>query len=198
MMIAQLPNAITLTRLLLVVPIGYCMLQEYWYTVLILLVLAGLTDWFDGLLARKFGWETRFGQIVDPIADKLTFGTVVVLLTLHGSIPLWLTIVVFAREFVILLGAVLYRLLFKTLEVQPLFVSKLNTVLQVVLLALIVLSLANESAGQALQSIVDPIGFWVVAVSALISGAAYVFVWSKKASEHGNSSPYSSNTDGIP
>ena len=195
-MIAHLPNAITFARLILVGPIGYCLVMEYWYVVLILLVVAGVSDLLDGFLARHFSWESRVGQIADPIADKLTFGTVIVLLTWQGIIPFWLTIVVLAREVVILLGAVVYRCLFKELEIAPLTVSKINTALQVLLLVLVVIGLANPEAGRVLQTIIDPYGYWLIAAFAIISGATYVFVWSKKAAASSTRTSHPKGTNG--
>ncbi|MGD9957530.1 MAG: CDP-diacylglycerol--glycerol-3-phosphate 3-phosphatidyltransferase [Candidatus Nanopelagicales bacterium] len=100
----NLPNALTLLRLLLVPVFAWLLLREggddtasrVWAAVVF--VLAGATDFVDGELARRMNLVTSFGKIVDPIADKALTGTALVGLSWLGDLPWWVTIVILVRE----------------------------------------------------------------------------------------------------
>lgn len=100
-------NLISLSRVVLLLPILYLLLWvsegERIYPVLLLL-LAALTDFLDGLIARKFGQESEFGRIVDPLADKIFAGAIVIVLAALGDVPAWFVFMVIARDVLILLG----------------------------------------------------------------------------------------------
>jgi len=105
-------NSLSFLRLLLVAPIAFLILsrQESLHSLAIgLMVLAVLTDLFDGILARKLNQVTEFGKILDPLADKVAVGTVVVILTLQEKLPLWFVLLVVARDVLILVGGMYVR-----------------------------------------------------------------------------------------
>ena len=196
-MIAQLPNAFTVLRIVLVAPIAYFILSDQWSTVLVLLLVAGLSDVVDGALARRFNWESRFGALADPIADKLTFGIVVILLTVKGLFPLWLMLVVIGRDLVILGGAGLYALLINKLDISPSNLSKLNTVVQVALPFLIIVGLNDWMVSEWAKVFVDPWGFYLAGAMALASGIDYVIVWSRRAIEQWPNRGESTHSDSV-
>jgi CDP-diacylglycerol--glycerol-3-phosphate 3-phosphatidyltransferase len=105
-------NMLSLSRVLLVIPIAKLLMAgdpaSRMFAV-VLAVAATLTDFFDGLIARKLNQVTNFGKIVDPIADKIAVGVVVCILTLQGRIPLWFLLIVLVRDAAILLGGLLVR-----------------------------------------------------------------------------------------
>ena len=105
----QLPNALTIIRLLLVIPIVFFIWTNHWMPACVLTLFAGLTDVLDGVLARKFDWVSQFGKVMDPIADKVLFGTVFIVLTAKGHIPAWITIIVVSRDLVIMAGTMVYK-----------------------------------------------------------------------------------------
>lgn len=180
-MIALLPNFITVFRMVLTIPLAYFMLSDQWLLVLILLLVAGVSDLLDGAIARQFHWESGFGRVADPIADKLTFGLVVILLTFKGMYPLWLMLIVIGRDVGILIGAGLYRLTFKGLDVDPTLVSKLNTAVQVVVPLFIILGTQEWYVSELALRALYPYGFLVAAAFACASGLDYAFVWGRRA-----------------
>ncbi|EIJ36200.1 CDP-alcohol phosphatidyltransferase [Thiothrix nivea DSM 5205] len=171
----QIPNIITVIRILSIAPICWLLWQGSYALALALLVVAGLSDALDGFLARRYGWFTRLGAILDPVADKLFVVSVFIVFGLKGSLPWWLVALVIGRDVVIVLGALAYRLVTGTLDMRPLLISKLNTGLQIFLLATTLLSMALHPLpgwfNQGLQ--------WLVAVTTVLSGIAYVLLWSR-------------------
>jgi CDP-diacylglycerol--glycerol-3-phosphate 3-phosphatidyltransferase len=102
------PNIITLCRLcslpLVVYLYGRDAPGASWDTAVLVLVLA-LSDVADGYLARRYGWVTDFGRVLDPIADRLLFIALVGMLFAFGTLPWWAVVPVIARDAVLLLGA---------------------------------------------------------------------------------------------
>ena len=178
----HLPNAISIMRMLLVVPAGWLLWQSAVAEALVLIAIAGISDAVDGLLARRYNWRTRLGAIADPAADKLLSLVVFVVLALQGHVPWWLLGLVVGRDLVIVIGAMAYRQVLGNFDVQPTLLSKVNTGLQVVMLVLVVVGLADFGwVATIAATIVDPFGFIVLGVSCVLSGVHYVVVWSLRA-----------------
>lgn len=196
-MISQLPNLITVFRMVLTVPLAYFMFADQWLLVLILLLVAGVSDLLDGAIARRFSWESGFGRVADPIADKLTFGLVVILLTFKGMYPLWLMLIVIGRDVGILIGAGLYRLTFKGLDVDPTLVSKLNTAVQVVVPLLIILGTQEWYISELALRALYPAGFLVAAAFAIASGVDYALVWGRRAHTEWRKTRSTSSTENV-
>lgn len=184
-------------RMVLTIPLAYCILTNRWLFVLILLLVAGVSDLLDGALARRFQWESGFGRIADPLADKITFGLVVILLTVKGMYPLWLMLLVIGRDVAILIGAGLYRLLFKNLDVDPTFVSKLNTAVQVLLPLLIIVGTQQWYISEIANFAINPFGFWVAAAFAVASGIDYALLWGRKSHEEWRKTRSESSTENV-
>jgi cardiolipin synthase len=134
----NVPNSLTLLRILLVpVFIGFMTYGAYGLALLALLV-AGLTDAIDGLLARKWNQQTRLGMLLDPLADKLLLTSgFITLATLH-LIPLWLVILVVSRDVILLLGTAVAHVTGTLIDVTPTFWGKGTTVLQLSYVFLVV------------------------------------------------------------
>lgn len=103
----KIPNLISLGRLLFLIPIWYFVsLPEdnarYWALAVIL--VAVVSDFFDGFLARKLNQKTELGLILDPLSDKILAGVVVVLLIVYRDFPIWLAVAVIVRDLLILSG----------------------------------------------------------------------------------------------
>ena len=178
----HLPNAISIMRMLLVVPAGWLLWQSAVAEALVLIAIAGISDAVDGLLARRYNWRTRLGAIADPAADKLLSLVVFVVLALQGHVPWWLLGLVVGRDLVIVIGAMAYRHVLGNFDVQPTLLSKVNTGLQVVMLVLVVVGLADFGwVATIAATVADPFGFIVLGVSCVLSGVHYVVVWSLRA-----------------
>ena len=179
---SQIPNVITLMRVLLVVPIAWLLWGGRYPEALLLVAVAGLSDAVDGALARRFEWRSEFGALLDPLADKAMVVALFVVLTMQGQLPLWLAVVVVTRDAVILAGAGAYRLLFGKLVMAPTLVSKANTAVQVVVLLLMLFALCGFGAASEIAAMLaDPLCFYLVALLSVLSGLDYVVTWSLKA-----------------
>jgi cardiolipin synthase (CMP-forming) len=126
----QLPNVITSIRILLVVPIAIALLRGDLITALALFFIAAASDLADGYLAKRFGWQTVIGGILDPTADKALLATLFIVLGILKLVPLWLVATAVVRDLVIVAGAVAYRVCIGPLEARPSGISKLNTLCQ--------------------------------------------------------------------
>lgn len=178
MILKHLPNALTLFRLILIVPfVRYLYHAEYvhaFYT----FVLAGFTDGLDGWLARHFGWQSLFGSFVDPLADKLLVATSFISLALIGLLPWWLVILVFLRDFTISIGVLAwFWLIQRKLDFEPTLLSKFNTTFQLALVSICLFELAYYQFPQYLIN-----GLIVVtATTTSITFIDYIWTWGHKA-----------------
>lgn len=141
----QLPNFLTAIRILLAPLCAWLVLNGEFFQALLVFVVAGGSDALDGWLARRFGLVSRFGEYLDPVADKLLMLASFLTLTYIGIAPIWLTIIVIARDVAIVLGVGIAQLLNLPVKMEPLAVGKASTVVQVgyVALTLLMLSLHN-------------------------------------------------------
>lgn len=177
----QLPNAITVVRVVLVAPCGWLLWQDAVLEALLLIAIAGASDAVDGILARRFDWRTRFGALADPAADKLLVVVVIAVLAVKGLVPLWLVAIIVGRDVVILSGAFAFRQLIGHVEMAPTLVSKINTVVQFLLLLVVLLGHSGLAPLAALASAALPAGFYLVAATGIVSGVHYVVAWSHLA-----------------
>ncbi len=173
-----IPNLITVLRLLLVPPVVWLLLQRRFDLALLLFLIAGLSDGFDGFLARRYGWKTRLGGWLDPIADKSLQVSVYFTLTWLGLLPVWLLVAVIGRDVVIVAGSLAYYFWIERVEAQPRLLSKLNTVLQILL---VVVVLATRASGWMPPAAAMEALVWLVFVVTVASGADYVWVWGRRA-----------------
>lgn len=104
-MFKHLPNILTAIRLLLIPIIFYFAFIENYIIAVIFLILSGITDVLDGYIARKFNFITDFGKLFDPLADKLTQISTLVVLVIQNIIPTWILIVVIIKELLMIAGA---------------------------------------------------------------------------------------------
>ncbi len=180
MSLSWLPNAISLLRIALIVPILLLILDGAFGWALALFLLAGFSDGLDGYLAKRFDWHTRLGALLDPVADKLLVAGLFITLAYTQDIPVWLAAVVILRDVVIVAGAMVYNFFVRPVQGEPTRVSKLNTSLQLLFL-LFVISRAGFDWP-------EPITLTVLGASVLatvvISGVDYVWSWSRRA-RHG-------------
>lgn len=130
-----LANGVTAVRLVLVPFIAIALLNHRYDEAFWMTLVAGASDAIDGFIARFFGHKSVIGAYLDPIADKILILTLFGLMTAAGHLPLWLMVLVLARDVAIVATvAVFNRMKSKPLRMKPLFVSKLTTFFQITLL----------------------------------------------------------------
>jgi cardiolipin synthase len=173
----HVPNVITVIRGLLIPVIGALLLQERYVEAFWTLVASALSDLVDGHIARRYNARTRFGAIADPVADKLTMLTVTLLLAWQGLLPGWLAAAIVLRDLVIVGGAVAYHRLFGHVEMAPTWLSKLNTLLEFIVLAAVIADAAALLDDRAML----PLLFAALLVTVVTSGAQYVWIWGRRA-----------------
>ena len=169
----QIPNIITVLRMFAILPICWLLWQDAFVPAIYWLILAGLSDALDGFLARRYGWTSRLGAMLDPLADKLFIVSIMLLFGVKGYLPEWLVILALGRDLVIVGGAVLYRYITGTLEMRPLFISKLNTAFQILLLLMMLLHVGFYPLSIGFISGLQAL----VTVTTVLSGLAYVYWW---------------------
>ena len=175
--LAWIPNAITLARMLLIAPVLLLILADRYPLALLLFVVAALSDGLDGFLAKRYGWHSRLGALLDPAADKLLVAGMFITLTVVGLIPPWLTAAVIARDLVIIGGATAYNFLVGPVPGEPTLISKLNTLLT---LAFVTAVLCAASAGWPGEIVLTILGAATL-VTVVVSGVDYVLLWSRRA-----------------
>jgi cardiolipin synthase (CMP-forming) len=141
----NLPNSLTLMRLVLAPIFAVMILQNRAFGALLVICLAGASDVLDGYAARKLRLQTELGVLIDPLADKALGATAFVLLSLRGLgaanvIPLWLTATVLGRDLLIVLGGVIITLVRGRRKFTPTVLGKITTVLQVTTVFWVVLA----------------------------------------------------------
>jgi cardiolipin synthase len=173
MNLSYLPNALTLSRIALA-PLLILALKDQGYALALgIFLLAGLTDAADGYLAKRLNVVSRLGAILDPAADKILLISAFVMLTLLGHIPFWLMLSVVFRDLLIVGGYLAYTSLIGAVQMQPTPVSKLNTVVQIGLVALI---LAQQAGVLSLPETIE-LMIYLVLVTTVASGVHYVWLW---------------------
>lgn len=172
-----IPNAISVFRIVLVVPVIGFIQNAMYAEALAVFFVAGLSDGADGFLAKRFGWHSRLGALLDPLADKLLMAASYATLAWVGQIPVWLAVVVVLRDIVILGGATAYNFLIAPVQGEPTRISKLNTALEILL---VICVLARAALGWPAEDVVTVLGAGVL-VTVVISGADYVVAWSQRA-----------------
>ncbi|CAK0760380.1 cardiolipin synthase (CMP-forming) [Gammaproteobacteria bacterium] len=175
----DIPNLITLLRILLVPPFLLALLKGDYSTALVLFFVAGASDGLDGFLAKRYGWSSRLGSILDPLADKLLLVAAFLSLTRVGLIPFWLTAVVLGRDVLIVAGAVAYHFWIGHYHLAPAGLSKINTLVQI-LLVLTVIITAGSGAIYLGEQMVQGLIYLTLATTVL-SGAHYVILWGRRA-----------------
>jgi len=182
----NLPNIISLARLLMVPFAVWLIISEAYGVALACFAVAGISDAVDGYLARRMNQRSELGAYLDPLADKMLLVSVYVTLGMAKLIPAWLVILVVSRDVLIVGAVLLSRLMDQPIKVAPLMVSKVNTVAQI---ALAVLVLAAAALGHDMGWF-EPAGMLGVGALTVASGGAYLLQWFRHiAGEDGKGTP---------
>ena len=146
--VLTLSNVLSLSRILLVAPLAFCLLADVpdkrsW--VALIISLAVLTDFLDGYVARKRHEVSEFGKIIDPVADKIAVGATGGLMVWTGDLPFWYLAVVVGRDLLLLLGGIYIRNR-KNITVQSNWPGKIavNAIALVLLLSILRIEMLEE------------------------------------------------------
>ena len=177
-MLKQIPNALTIIRLILIAPFLICLFHDHYACAFYICLIAAVSDVLDGLLARWFAWQTYLGKIIDPMADKLLIATSFISLAMLHILPWWLVILIFSRDCIITLGFLAWCFFIpKKPDLKPTNISKMNTVLQ---MSLVVLCLAEQGFAFQVPHLL-PIMIGLTAMTTVITLCDYVWTWGRKA-----------------
>ena len=174
MRVSNIPNLICLARIVLVIPIVRSLWQEQFLFSLLLIIIAGLSDILDGYLAKKNNWRTYLGAVLDPAADKILLVSLFLTLQSMDLIPLWLTLTVILRDFMIVFGLSLYRYFVGVPQPKPTSISKFNTTLQLAFIIMVIIAQGIQFPFEILSMICGSLVF----VTSILSGLHYWIVWS--------------------
>ncbi|GFE84533.1 phosphatidylglycerophosphate synthase [Steroidobacter agaridevorans] len=175
----HIPNALCILRMLLVVPIAWLLNAGEYKLTLWVFAFAGFTDGLDGFLAKRCGWMSELGKVLDPLADKILLVSVFIILAVLDIVPAWLAATAVLRDVTITAGAISYNALYGYPHGNPTVISKINTLCQIAYLLLAVAAKAGEWCPEVALMILGALVF----VTTVVSGIDYVVVWSRKAVE---------------
>jgi cardiolipin synthase len=176
----HVPNALTLLRFLLIPVLVVLLVQRRYDAAFALFFVSALSDLADGVIARHWNARIRFGEIADPVVDKLTMLTVTLMLAVQELIPLWLVAAIVVRDLVIVGGALAYHYTVGRYDMAPTLLSKLNTGIEFLTLAMVV----GGAAGIIDASAAMPMLFGLLMATIVASGVQYVWVWGRRAISH--------------
>jgi len=166
----NLPNLISLGRLFCAPLMVWLIISMQYTSAFWLFCIAGLSDLVDGLLARILKDTTVIGKYLDPIADKALLVSVIISLGIQGSLPSWFVIIAVFRDVLILGGILIYMVIDHPIKIDPLLTSKINTVLQIVCAATILL---EKMLGHSYVTLNHTL-FIITTVATVLSGLLYV------------------------
>ena len=170
----HIPNGISLLRLFLVLPIALLIIEENHIGAFLLLAISGLSDGLDGFVARRYGWISAFGKVIDPLADKVMIMTTTLTLGLLGQFPMMLMVLIIVKDLTILGGFFPYTTLAGFPRIQPNFLGKGTMAAQIFLLASVLLNLVFPGT---LPELFFNVLFWIVAIMTLFDGVIYLWLW---------------------
>jgi cardiolipin synthase len=170
MRVLTLPNAITFVRILIIPVFVMALLYKRYNYALMLFIAAGASDLLDGLLARTTNQKTELGAFLDPLADKILLVTSFILFSVYSWIPTWLTIIVISRDVIVILGWVVFYLLYGVTQVKPSLFGKAAITSQLILIAYTLLSIN-------IMSVPAPADWmlWCVAMLTVVSCIHYSY-----------------------
>ncbi len=169
----NIPNVITLGRVILVPVIFWLLVVGNTKLAFFAFVIAGISDAVDGFLAKRWNLQTELGSYLDPLADKLLIVSIYVALGVAAKLPSWLVIAVVSRDILIVIGVLLLWITGQSFTIRPLAISKANTLSQILLAASV---LADDGFGLGLGPVREGL-VWITGTLTLLSLAAYAKEW---------------------
>jgi cardiolipin synthase len=167
----NIPNSLTLLRVLLIPVFVISLMDRHYGWSFVIFVIAGITDAIDGGLARITHQRTTLGAYLDPLADKLLLTSAFVALAILKTIPSWLAVIVITRDVIISLGFVILFLIDRRPEIKPTTFSKVNTAIQVLMIAVVLFSKIHASFSELVFTMI-----WATAVTTILTGLQYIYL----------------------
>lgn len=167
----NLPNILTLTRVLLTPVFVILIINKYFEWALLTFAIAGITDGLDGLIARLAHQRTELGAYLDPIADKLLTFAAFISLAIIEMIPSWLVVIVITRDFIILVGFLVMFLTNYHPKINPSLLSKTTTTFQIITILFALLAGLFPVFKQ-----LSVLAYYLTGIITILSGAQYVYI----------------------
>ena len=186
------PNQLTLMRLIIIPFIIINIVDNNYRLALVLLVIAGISDGLDGVLARRLHQQTKLGQYLDPIADKLLLSTLFLVLSILHRIPWKYTVLVFSRDLCILLTCAVLYATTTIRDFRPSIFGKINTGAQVATIFLVLLFQVDSSVWVFMSR---KVGLYATFAFTLISGLHYVFLIGQRIRHYERAGPVESGQE---
>ena len=165
-----IPNIISGLRILLIPIFTYFFLHLKFDIALFIFIFMGISDAFDGFFARHLKCETLVGSYLDAFADKIMINVSLYLLFDISIIPLYILLIVIARDTIMLIGIIYNIYENKKVLINPIFLSKVNTFIQIILIIYCLLYLNNHAKLDYLQDIIN-----VVIFTTIFSAIEYIY-----------------------
>ena len=175
------PNLITTIRILLAPVFIIYLINDKFLPALVIFLLCAVSDGIDGMLARLLNQRSRLGAYLDPLADKLLLVAAFVTLSVRGYLPAWLTVLVFSRDTMILLGIIVLFLNRVEVAIKPSYVSKVTTWLQFITIVAVL-----SKAFMPFTVKLYPYIFYLTAILTITSGLHYMVQWFRMMGEGAN------------
>ncbi len=173
MNISHLPNLITASRIALA-PVLILLLKEQHYAASLgVFFIAGISDGLDGFIAKRFNFVSRLGSILDPLADKILLVSAYVMLTILEILPFWLMLTVAFRDLLIIGGYLVYTSMVGPVQMRPSWLSKFNTLMQIML---VIIVLVQQALGLVYPPLVSLL-IYAVLLTTVASGLHYLWIW---------------------
>jgi cardiolipin synthase len=174
----NLPNALTLIRILLIPLFVILLISKSFHGALITFAIAGITDALDGFLARIWHQRTDLGSYLDPIADKLLLASAFITLAILGIVPYWLTVIVMSRDILIATGFWVLTMTDHKPTIKPRYTSKVTTVFQILTIIWALLCVLHLGFGSLFPILIRLTAFFTI-----LSGIHYIYIGNKLLAE---------------
>lgn len=166
----NLPNTLTLTRIVFIPLFVTSVIYNRYDYALYLFLVAALTDMFDGLVARLRNQKTELGTLLDPLADKFLLVTSFILFSIYDKVPVWLTITIISRDVIVVTGWIIIYLVSHNAKVEPSGLGKTAIAFQLVLICYILLDINIRQLPD-----IHPYLIWITALFTILSGLHYIY-----------------------
>lgn len=171
MRVLNLPNSLTIARIVIIPLFIIAVIYKRYDYALYMFIVAALTDTLDGFIARLTNQKTALGTFLDPLADKFLLITSFIVFSMNGWLPKWLTITVISRDVIVITGWVLVYLITHTSNVKPTVTGKAAIAMQLILLCYVLLDINVGFLPNDIQNVL----IWLTAALTIISGLHYIY-----------------------